>query len=603
MIPGSRSAERGASMVLVAFSLVMLMGAAAIAVDLAALRLDRSADQKVTDSAASAGALAALDGTGQDVCEAALGYVAINAQEIGSIDDSGCATSFPSPTCDPANPEPHTVFEGRFVITVTYPVPDDDPLMTSAQLGAPTQELVADDGAPCERVAVQMSATHDSLFAQLIGFDQGTTTVHTVARAFLPPPDGPPINVLLLDRFGCEVMTASGGGSPPPGGIIIGEVVDLDTGEVFPGEGAVDSDASVGCPLDGGTIDVNGSNAVMRADGPPGCSNADPPGSGEGCGSLTAFAPGTPGCNWPACTAGGSGPNNPNPEPTAQPARLTRAPIDHRYNCRPDYSTVPASVAWAADALTTSNEQDIPGCDGPGGPEIHNLIANVSQSGLPNGSFAGPWQTWSSLHPDCSVDPGEGFSITGNVWVDSCPLLEIKDTLTVTNGSMVFDDDVDIVSSGHLIVDNDDPAGTPGFVFMRGGLIRKAGQASLSLLETMVYLSKDSRVEMNGGSTGNLIWIAPDEEDHPFDDLALWSDSTITTDTHFWAGQADLQMEGVFFVPIVTVEYQGKGVQKQTRAQFVSDKLQVSGNGVLTVAPVAGRAVDLRSVPQTMLLR
>jgi hypothetical protein len=596
--------DHGASMFLVAMSLLLLLGASAIAVDLAAMRFDRSTDQKVTDSAASAGALAVLKGTGQDACVAGLEYVRINTEELDSVDLSQCATEF-SLTCTPG--EELTVFEGRYEIRVVYPVSDADPLMTSAQLGAPAQPVVTDDGAPCDRVGVQVSAEHESFFAQLIGFDRGTTTVHSVARSFLPPPQGPPINLLLLDRFGCGVMMASGGGTQ--GGIIIDKIPDPDNpGKFFPGEGAVDSDASIagGCPSDEGTIDVNGANAVMRADGPPGCGppSEDPPDSGQGCGYIKTLAPGTPGCNWPACT--GSGSNVPRPEPTALPARLTRAPIDHRYNCRTDgYATANPAWSWAADPLTTSNEQDIPPCEGPHDPRIHTLIAEVGQTGLPSGvsSFPGSWQTWSSLHPDCSVDPGQGFTINGNVWVD-CSLLEIKDEVII-NGSMVMGNptgDLAVTSStGHLNFSN---GGSPGFLFMRGGLFSKDGQASITFTETMVYLSKSSRIFMDGGSGGDLIWIAPDDDDHPFDDLALWSDSTIPPpDNHFWAGQALLEMEGVFFTPIVTVEYAGKGEQKQTRAQFIADKLHARGNGVLVVAPVAGRAVDLTSVPQTMLIR
>lgn len=595
--------DEGASMVLVAMSLVLLLGASAIAVDLAAMRLDRSADQKVTDSAASAGALEVLEGTGQEACVAALEYVAINSEGIGSIDTSGCASDIPA-TCDPADPRFHSPSStGRFDVTFHYPVDDNHDLMTSAQLGASPQTPVADDGDPCERVGVEMSATHESLFAQLLGFDEGTTTVHSVARGFLPPPEGPPINLLLLDRFGCEVMKASGSSNA---GIIVDEIVDPATGEVFPGEGAVDSDASIlgGCPADGGTIDIDGNNASIRADGPTGCGPwEDPPGSGQGCGFLKTLAPGTPGCNWPACTAGGAGPNNPNPPPTASPARLTRAPIDHRYNCRVDgYSTPDPAWSWAADPLDSGNEQDIPACEGPHDPRIHTLIANVGPSGLPSGAFTGPWQTWSSLHPDCSVDPGQGFDITGNVWVD-CGLLEIKDTVTITDGSMVLDGELSIASAGHLIMDNDATDGQERFLFMRDGLFSKEGKGSLTLRETMVYLSRSSRIRMAGGDIGTLTWIAPDEEGHPFDDLALWSDSTVTSAPHAWEGQAGLNLEGVFFVPIVTVEYAGQGSQLQVKAQFISDKLHARGQGQLVVAPVAGRAVDLKAVPRTAIIR
>ena len=78
------------------------------------------------------------------------------------------------------------------------------------------------------------------------------------------------------------------------------------------------------------------------------------------------------------------------------------------------------------------------------------------------------------------------------------------------------------------------------------------------------------------GGTGSLIWIAPDSGD--FDDLALWSDSPLT---HYWAGQANLIMKGVFFTPLATGEYSGTGGQNQTKAQWIADKLVARGQGIL----------------------
>jgi hypothetical protein len=250
-----------------------------------------------------------------------------------------------------------------------------------------------------------------------------------------------------------------------------------------------------------------------------------------------------------------------------------------------------------------TNEQNIPGCEGAPTADIYGLIDQIGPTGDPG---LGLFTPWSSIH-GCTVAPGDGPAVTAalalagqSVWVD-CALLEIKDEVTLNDGSMVLDGDLAITSStGHLIVDN---TGNPGFVFMRDGLIRKDGQASLTLEETMVYLSRTSRIQMDGGSGGNLRWIAPDDPDHPFDDRALWSDSAITTEPHFWAGQANLTMEGVFFVPIVTIEYAGQGEQQQTQAQFISDKLHARGQGLLVVAPVVGRAVDLGAVPRTVLIR
>ncbi|MGQ0848919.1 MAG: hypothetical protein ACT4OP_07340, partial [Actinomycetota bacterium] len=485
------------------------------------------------------------------------------------------------------------------------PVPDAHPMMSPGALGAGSQPVVAADGNPCERFGVQVAALHQAFISQVIGFNQGTTTVHAVARAFLPPPSGTPINLLILDRFGCETLKASGNG-----GIIVDAIYDPDTNSLLPGEGAADSDGSIGCPADGGVIDIDGTNAIMRADGPPGCPGEEvvsPPDTvnglpkGRGCGLIRTLAPGTPGCNWPACTAsGGANPNNPNPLPTAMPSRLTRAPVDHRYNCRADYSAaLPGSVSWAADPLTAANEQDIPGCAGPGSDYVHQLIASVGSAGPPSGL----WSQWTNFYP-CDLPSSQPpISISGNWWID-CPNptpWNIRTQVTIANGSVVADGNVAVTSNdGHLTLNN---TGDPGFMFLRGGVFSKDGQASISLLETIVYASKASRIFMAGGGIGTLTWIAPDDSGHRFDDLALWSDSTVTTVTHFWAGQAALTLEGVFFVPIVTVEYAGQGSQQQTKAQFIADRLHARGQGVLVVSPVADRAVGIRPPPQTVLVR
>jgi hypothetical protein len=589
--------DRGISMVLVAMSMLLLLGASAIAIDLAAMRLDRSADQKVTDSAASAGALAALEGTGQDACEAALEYVAINSEGIDSIDTTGCS-SIPL-SCDPlATPPPsHSVSTGRFDITFTYPVPDSDDLMTSAQIGAPAQALVADDGEPCERVGVEMSATHESLFAQLLGFDEGTTTVHSVARSFIPPPDGPPLNLVVLDRFGtdgCAALVVSGNG-----GVIVEKVVDPATGDEYPGVAAADSDASAGCGgADPSVIRIDGSHGILRADGPPGCANEVSPGTGEGCGQIMSFAPGTPGCNPSACTPGSGGGNPPIPEEVMpMTSRLTRAQIDHEYNCWPNYAAPPLGLDWAVPALTVANQQDIVGCPGSGPAHIYELIDQVDE----NGTVAG-FQNWSAdLGHPCDVPSSNtaGIPISGNVRID-CPVFTVRGSVTITGGNVVFDNDV-IVTAGtasnptRLTIQN--AAGSPGWAFFRDGILDKNGSAHLTFDNTAVYMSKDAGVTMSGGA-GSLTWVAPNTG--PFDDLALWSDSPTV---HQWAGQANLVMEGVFFSPWAFADYAGTAGQNQTDAQWIADKLHARGQGQLVVTPKFEFPFKVDSVPRTTIIR
>jgi hypothetical protein len=590
--------ERGAVLVVVAASLMLLFGVGALVVDLSAVGLDRATDQRVTDAAASAGALALFEGSAVEGCEAALAYLAINSLEIPPL-TGDCAIVFGG-SC-PAMERVLPFSSGRFAIDIVHPVPDGHELMTSGIIGASSQPLAADDGDPCERIGVRIRSVHSSFLAQVIGFDETDTSVHTVARAELPPPDGVPINVLVLDRFGCGVVKASG-----HGGIIVDAIYNPDDDVLEPGTLAADSDAAnCGADPDPAVIIVEGNNATIRADGPvcPDNIGTEPfhgLTKGLGCGLIQTLAPGTPGCNIPACAGSGSGPNNPVPEPTALTRRLTRSPIDYRFNCRSDYTTVPVSVAWAASPLTPGNEQDIPGCPGPGSNYVHQLIAGVGQSGTPS-SFA-PWNLWSPTYP-CDIPSSHAaISESGN-WFINCPEFNVRVDVSIT-GNVVFQGDVAVTSStGHLTIDNSGSADTFTFAFMRDGLFRKDGHASITLDETTVYLSKTSWLQMEGGGTGHLVWIAPDDPSKPLDDLALWSDSEVTAATHSWAGQAALTMEGVFFVPIVTVEYAGQGSQQQTSAQFIADRLHARGQGELIVAPVFGRSVGFQPPPYTILLR
>lgn len=609
------NSEKGASVFMVAIALFLLMGAAAIAIDLAAMRLDRSADQKVTDSAASAGALALFQGgDGGDACVAALGYVEANSPDIvgGTLVDpvtpSECAPLLGA--CDATTPARTTapLSAGRYMVTVIHPVPDSHALMTSGQLGAPTQSIVPEDGDRCERIAVQMSAVHDGLFASVLGFNEGTTTVHTVARANNEPPDGTPINLLLLDRFGCQALQVEGNG-----GVIVDAIYDPDNNVLIPGVAAVDSDGSnYGTPCDSaGTINVQGSNALLRSDGPIDClgeagqsTHSSGLTKGHGCGLIQTVAPGTPGCagggaNLPACTPGAGGANPPVPVASALTQRLTRYPIDHRYNCRSDYSTIPMTIDWATEPLTVGNEQDIPGCSDGTAAFIHQLISDVGQTGAPSGIFAGTWNRWSTSFP-CDIPSSHPtIDVAGNWWID-CGVLNVRTSVTISAGSVVADGDVSTTSStGILNIDNRSGGADPGFLFLRHGTLLKDAQASLILLDTTVYATENSNVSMAGGD-GTLNWQAPNIDGYQFDDLALWSDGLAT---HFWAGQANLTMSGVFFTPLATADYAGTAGQNQTDAQFIADRLVARGQGQLVVAPLFGHSVEFNPPPSSVLLR
>jgi hypothetical protein len=583
--------DRGAAVFMLAISLFLLIGASAIAVDIAAIWLDRSTDQKVTDAAAAVGVLEAMTHGGQSACETALDYVATNTADIDSIDTSGC-TAF-SGACVEGDERELPVSAGRYDLTVVYPVPDDHDLMTSGIVGRQPQAFHEDDGdKDCQRVGVKMTSTRDSLFAQVLGFSQGRTTVHTVAKRTDGDPR-PPFNLLVLDRTGCNAITVGGGG-----GIIADAViaVDEDTGVhlgLVPGIIAADSDGSA-CSGSSGVIGISGAGSLLRSDGaacpsPPWTGGTYPVGgftAYEGCGQISVYAPGTPGCNLPACSVSGGG-NAPVPPPTPLGDRYTRKVADYRYNCYFDYTNPPSDVLWASPALTVSNQQVIDPCPETAtkDPYIYDLIQRVGQSGLPDGSFT----SWSSLPHGCNI--GSPITLNGNVVVD-CNLQITTGGRVTINGNAVFNGNVTV--NGSLSVTP--PAGDDAWVFFRGGRLSKAGSGRIAFNNAMVYMSKSSDVRLTGGS-GSLIWTAP--VGGRFEALALWSDSP---SEHSWAGQAALNMEGIFFMPWATASYSGNGDMQQTNAQWIAWRVAASGNGALRIAPPVGNALNFRD-HMTILIR
>lgn len=111
-------------------------------------------------------------------------------------------------------------------------------------------------------------------------------------------------------------------------------------------------------------------------------------------------------------------------------------------------------------------------------------------------------------------------------------------------------------------------------------------------------MAKGTRIALSGNGSGKLTWIAPDTG--VFDDLALWSDSTLIQD---WAGNAALTMEGVFFTPLATGQHTGNGGLAQVNAQWIADKLWLGGNGTLVIRPQYGRAIEPPKAQGSTLVR
>ena len=563
--------EAGAVLILVSIGFVALMATSALVVDLGMARTARSEARLVVDAAAAAGALDVGEGNGPAGCVSALGYVESNlgvrfAGADCSVFATICTASTAVATTADAN--------GDWALTITYPVDDDSALMQQSAIGSIGQAIDLKDGQACERIGISLQKTQTNLFAGLFGNDTTVTTVHAVGATRASTDANTAVNLVILERYDCDAIVAEGSGGGT-GGIWVDVVVHPDN-TISPGYITVDADATgADCGPDG-VMDVDGSNAQIRADGPEGCeqqigSHVGPTGAlvGEGCGIIRILAPGTPGCNPAACTSSGIV----LPDPNALGRRVTRAPIDHRYNCKASYSF---GAGW-----------EIRPCPDAPAPHIDNLVAALGGGGAPLG-----YDTWTGLGHPCTVQgpPGTLITVTGNIYVD-CPVLSIKRAVHLVGGNVVFAGDVTVEGQGTLAINGwiGDPL-KPGLdaieVFFRDGLLEKAGQATFIAHNATVYMSPTSMLTMLGGGNGTLIWTAPDVGD--FAHLALWSDAP---HVHDLAGQAYLDLRGVFFTPKATVLYRGNGFQHQVEAQFVTLQLKSQGQGVLILRPNFDAAV------------
>ena len=101
--------------------MVVLLGAAALVIDIAAVRTLRIHQQSISDASAAAGALAAAEtGVPREVCEAAKSYVEINANAIASLSGIDCST-WSSGSCDPATEAVTSDTQNGMTVTITHP--------------------------------------------------------------------------------------------------------------------------------------------------------------------------------------------------------------------------------------------------------------------------------------------------------------------------------------------------------------------------------------------------------------------------------------------------------------------------------------------------
>ena len=562
----TRPKEEGTTILIVAAALLLLIAVAALAIDLGGLRFDRRSDQLAADAAATAGvaSINPFAGSAADqACTDAWNYVLLNLDDEGAVTTPPSCATFAGACNDPLTARTTTAVAPPYTITITHPVPDADPLMSGQALNS------AIDGTPCQRLGIEITRQRDFAFGQVFGSPDGSTTVSAVAKIGAGTGAGEVVPLLVLEPYSCDALFTSGQGK-----------VTVSYFNDSPGFIVVDSDGSKTTnpnSCNGAntfTIDSQGNlNGWIRAIPVPAPQNIPS--------AILSYAlSGDPAAN-PAeaydpadltAPATGVDPSDPAasafrlyPQPVGISRRITRAPIDWRYNCKVGYPDYLGAIPV------------LPCPDTPA-PHIDNLVASDwGGTGLPTPGFT-PWTSVSTCTPAADVTLP-----AGNWWVD-CPGGLIINGVDVEfpSGDIVFDGDVDLRSSGTLTVNS--AATSDSIVYIRdgagvGGDLLKGAQSSITMNRTFVYLA-DGVVDLVGGS-GGLAWSAPTGGD--FEDLALWSESSAQ---HEIGGQAGNTLTGTFFTPLADpFSLTGQAGQFQTDAQFLSRRLEVKGQGEVLMKP------------------
>jgi hypothetical protein len=591
-----RRSEQGQVLVLSAVAIIVLVGVAALVLDLAALRLDHRVDTTAVDFAATSGAYAldpAIGGSPRLGCDKAWGYLEENLSDLASGATFPCTSFGTSASCaSTTSPVSVTSVIGQYTITMETPVPDSDPMMAD-----PSGEgvVAAHDGTSCQRFGVQVNKDQAFLFAPAVGTASGSVPVHAVARYSLRHGDTFPA-LAALDPHACPAISAGSGF------IDAFSATDAASGNSSPGIIYADSDGAG----NGGQPCNTGSNVVLVVNGQNGtdstCSSVPNTSSGvmwAQCSSTAAGVIATYALTINSPYAYKAGYDYfPNPTPLIQP--ITRQPVDSIYHC----SNVSSSNC-ADDYMNDLNQAYSP----------------ISSTALPNQPNGTPWNVVSNCSPSTGLTlqpytyvncPNNkkgvgGFTVSGtSVTIDPGGPIVFAGSLNVSNGGQLW-----VVASGVTPGDTalSDYLNTPDtMLYLQGSGSINVTQSSTSVIlpHTFIYSGADSSGSelggcLNLGSGSAVTWSAATGNtgaSSHYGKLMFWSEgycnvNGVATASTFDGGAA-LDMDGILFSPNANWTITGNSPVNAENVQFWVNTITISSsNSGLLLRPDPNNAIPV----------
>ena len=553
-------ADDGLFAILYALLVLVLVGTAAVVVDLAMLRESRTSTRSAVDSAVlvAAASLNAVQPSLNDPregCERAWSYLLDNLS--GPSDGSSSCEVLDIP-CRPTSPLVAEQASSGWTVRFTWPVPNDHELMTKPDLAPRTTTRASDpafDGTdPCSRMGIEVLKNNVPFFAGVFGSETVQTRAASVARGAEQASGGVFAALNILQQTGCGALTTADKGSilvngtTGTSGIIAVESDGL--------RGTDDDEDEDACHI------IEAAGAAIRAS----TSGRSSPGLIQTFGANRS-----------------SGSVNP-----------TATALVDRFGAKP-----------VRDLFQTSIADLVAAYEGPGVPRSYvgaqPPYSTMAFAKLPSTTSTDPQV---ARFDDCDIN-APVIIPPGNWFIDCAPLV-VKSTLTFQGGVVVTRGSIEVTGENAClavntatcpsaigVVPNED-----AILYIRSGNLLKDEKASLALPQTFVYLQKevddlpDGVVDLTQGPAGSLLWTAPKAQscatdatcsNQRFQRLLLWSEGD---DRHRIRGQFNLTLRGVLFTPNAPFRLEAIGGSRgdELQAQFWTRSLAVSGEGTFVMA-------------------
>ena len=554
---GRQGADAGAYAILYAALVVVMIGIAAMVVDIAALRQDRRDNRAAADSAVMGGAeflnpLKTIQP--QKACNRAWDYLEANLD--GLTKPAGACNSFnPLPAgvtaaayCSTSSPalirDERRV--GNQVVVIAWPVPKDDPttaavdesggFLTPDLAPGGAQQVFYDDrdgsDEGCDRLGVAVLEDRTFGLAAGIGAGGTRTSVHSVAR--FNAKDGPADQVAalnVLNKTDCKTLVTTGSGN-----VVVGPT--FRNGE-FAGPGiiAVESAGTGSCagsatgPGGERVIDPNTTSSGSLVCASNVRLNAALPAAGcDGLGVIQSHALDSDGVN---ARAYRGYPANLRPRPDPEGGTHGWNPVTLRYGCSLA-ATSPCVTPGSPeppyiDALVTAYGAGTPTPYGASDPlySIPYLGGFTDDSPTICGAITTTVVLNAGNHyANCSIDIRNGgalvikggtlvveggFSIQGGS-TGGCFVMNINRTTCATATDVVLQptgpSSIPDPSTAHTALDQPSDA----IVYLRGNSCGTAcgfnHQGNLFMAKTFVF-AEESAKELSVNSTKTTFWTAP----------------------------------------------------------------------------------------------